>query len=698
MTNKNKPKKGFLNLGIILSLTFLIVTVVSSPIYKKVPVLNNATNKMAMKKLNSDTSSGNHIILKSMISTSVETIDGVAVDDFISSLNDNKLASLVDSKSLPSAITSQNVLEAIQNAPDYATLTAHQKSLIKASDISLVASDTDGNLKITIANHGENKVINLIGFQTTDELAVNDFISKLDDNKLVGLVDKKVDTSTITSQNVLEAIQGLASYNALSPTQKALIKASDISLKRHYIYGNLEITIANHGENKVITLMGFETTRDILLSFLDEVEDTGDELVNNFVSSVSAKKLASLVNSRALPSTITSQNVLEAIQGLAGYIALSPTQKALLKASDISLTSDDATGNLVITIANHGDNKVIDLEDFQTIDIKAINDFISSLNANKLASFVNSRALPSTITSQNVLEAIQGLAGYIALSPTQKALLKASDISLTSDDATGNLVITIANHGDNKVIDLEDFQTIDIKAINDFISSLNANKLASFVNSRALPSTITSQNVLEAIQGLAGYIALSPTQKALFKASDISLTSDDANGNLEITLLNHGENKVINLKGFQTISQVDKKTLLDAILFLDATSLNHLANKNALPSSLSLKNIFDAIQNLDSISKLTNNQKKLLVPNDINLVLNDNKGILEVIVKKYGLDKRFKISEFLSSRKKELKNNKDNLPIAQTIGIIVGSVVAFAIFGYLIYHFAIKCKKLKKKI
>ena len=578
--------------------------VVSSPIYKKGADTNNATDKIAIKKLYSDTSSGNHIILKSMIPTSVETIDGVAVDDFISSLDDNKLASLVDSKALPSTIKAKNVLEAIQNAPSYDDLTPHQKSLIKATDISLVDDDTAGNLVITITNHGEDKVINLEGFQTTDGLVVNDFVSKLDANKLDGFFDKKVDPSTITSQNVLEAIKGLAVYIALSPTQKALIKATDISLTSSYIYGNLKITIANHGESKIITLMGFKTVRDAILSFFtDEIEDTDDEVVNNFVS---------------------------------------------------------------------------------------------SLSANKLASFVNIRALPSTITSQNVLEAIQGLAGYIALSPTQKALFKVSDISLTSDDATGNLVITITNHGDTKVINLEDFQTIDIKAINDFISSLNANKLTGFVNSRALPSTITSQNVLEAIQGLAGYIALSPTQKALFKVSDISLTSDDANGNLEITIANHSENKVINLKGFQTTSQVDKKTLLDAILFLDATNLNHLANKNALPSSLSLKNIFDAIQNLDSISKLTNNQKKLLVPNDINLVLNDNKGTLEVIVKKYGLDKRFKISEFLSSRKKSLKNNKDNLPIAQTIGIIVGSVVAFGIFGYLIYHFAIKRKKLKK--
>ena len=697
MTNKNKPKKGFLNLGIILSLTFLIVMVVSSPIYKKGADTNNATDKIAIKNLYSDTSSGNHIILKSMIPTSVETIDGVAVDDFISSLDDNKLASLVDSKALPSTIKAKNVLEAIQNAPGYDDLTPHQKSLIKATDISLVGDDNAGNLEITIANHGENKVINLEGFQTTDGLVVNDFVSKLDANKLDGFFDKKVDPSTITSQNVLEAIKGLASYDDLSSTQKALIKATDISLTSTTIYGNLKITIANHGESKIITLMGFQTVRDTILSFFtDEIEDTDDEVVNNFVSSLSAKKLASFVNSRALPSTITSQNVLEAIQGLAGYIALSPTQKALLKASDISLTSDDATGNLVITIANHGEDKVINLQDFQTIDIKAINDFISSLNANELAGFANSRALPSTITSQNVLEAIQGLARYIALSPTQKTLFKVSDISLTSDDATGNLVITIANHGENKVINLSKFQTTDIKVVNNFISSLNANKLASLVDSKSLPSTITSQNALEAIQGLAGYIALSPTQKALLKARDISLTSDDANGSLQITIANHGENKVINLKGFQTISQVGKKTLLDAILFLDANDLNHLANKNALPSSLSLKNIFDAIQNLDSIKKLTNNQKKLLVPNDINLVLNDNKGTLEVIVKKYGLDKRFKISEFLSSRKKSLKNNKDNLPIAQTIGIIVGSVVAFAIFGYLIYHFAIKRKKLKK--
>ena len=576
------------------------------------------------------------------------------------------------------------MLIAIQDVPEYKNLTLAQKALIKVENIILEPNDDTGQLKIMIESPKYRKQINLLGFHNiADREAVSAFISSLNPSKLNNsLLD--IDDWWLYPDEVLEVIKKLKSYRALSPTQKALIKVNDVSLTRDE-KGKLTIKIANFCKNKVIKLSGFRIPK---YAAVDMVID--------------AARLYSLVNEQKLASEITSYDVLIAIQALPYYKNLTLAQKALIRVENIFLEPNDYNGHLKIKVMEGIEyRKQINLWGFQNIaGRKAISTFISKLNASKITSIVSDKMLPSKITSQMVLVAMQSTSKYKNLLPKWKNLIKSSDINLKHNDSDGSLVITIANHGENKVINLNGFrnqkQANDEIVVKAMVQGLREIDLLALVDETILPDEIVPISVFEEIKKLPAFTSLTNDQKSLFKASDISLTNDNAKGKLIITIANHSENKVINLEGFQTTSQVDKKALLDAILFLDATSLNHLANKNVLPSSLSLKNVLDAIKNLDSIKKLTNNQKELLVPNDINLVLNDNKGTLEVIVKKYGLDKHFKISDFLSSRKKSLKNNKDDYPIAQTIGIAVGGVGAIGIFGYLIYHFAIKGKKSKK--
>ena len=575
-------------------------------------------------------------------------IDAEILKNAIQGLNANDLDARSNSSINTYEITRSIVLKWIMNIHTISILTSDQKELLKIDDIELnINSGELGTLNVTINGHGDPKKIIIRGFSNNWSNLFNGLVTKISNlsrDALKNKGDPSKRPDEITKWTVFNWLSDDDIYGEspkLSVNEKKLIpffiNVRFFRLKVEEAKGNLNLQIILLIGNSFLTwkrvglnpITGFRKSKE----FYDK------KALENMFTSLEAVDLNTLIDATILPDAITVASVFEEIKKLKAFTELTDDQKSLFKVTYIELEPNNSLGNLTIKITSPialGPIRGIYLRGFKNTNEITVNNFISSLNPSKLASLVNGQTLPSAITSQNVLEAIKGLASYGALSPTQKALIKASDISLLDDDTNGNLKITIANHGDDKVINLSEFQTIDIKAVNDFIYSLNASKLASLVNDQTLPSAITSQNALEAIKGLDGYDALSPAQKALIKASDISLANDDTNGNIEITIANHGEHKVINLSGFKNQKQVADETALKTMVQgLRNIDLLALVDRNILPDKIIVTSVFEEIKKVQAFTELTSDQQALLKTDHINLNPNNNAGKLIININSY---------------------------------------------------------------
>ena len=590
-----------------------------------------------------------------------QTIDGKAVNDFISSLDDSNLASHINDQTLPSAITSQNVLEAIQKTPIYDALTATQKILIKVDDISLADDDTNGTLTITIANHGENKVISLSGFenqkQVDDETAVQNMVHGLRNIDLNALIDASILPDAIIATSVFEEIKKVQAFTELTNDQKALFKVSNISLANDNMSGTLTITIANHGENKVISLSGFKNQK--------QVED--ETAIKNMIQSLRNADLVALVDKNILPDKIIVTSVFEEIKKVQAFTELTSDQQALLKTDHINLNPSNSAGELTITINSYGEKISILLIGFKTTAKKLAEGAIARDKTN-LSNFGNQNVidmpnpLAGGFTDKTTLETF---AGHRAIPKPIAGVTRAYRIS--TDLATGIATVIIdltSGESPNQVFDtftytINGFKTqaqINANLLKIAVQALNASDLNGNGDSLKLPSEMEKTTVLSWIKALSSINGLADDVKNLLVENDIMLAFNDEEGILTVTINNHGTSKTFDeISGFRI--QTNSEALLLAVQALDVNGLSDKGDSSKLPSEVKKATVLGWIKALSSIKNLAIGAKDLLLEDNIILRNSDEEGSLVITINSHDDPKTFsKILGFKTNAKKAIED------------------------------------------
>ena len=563
-----------------------------------------------------------------------------------------------------------------------------------------------GQYQFQWKSNGENKyletnsdtlpIANEVTILSHDLKILKNAIQELNSNALDGLADSSSLPDIVMWQDVLDAIKDLNTIKTLDEEQKALLSLKDIILIPGDD-GTLKIRIQNYGPNKDFLVRNFQTRIQFNNRKLNDNKkffENFDQVVNNWPIPISDGKIDA-----------SDLSILD------GHKDIPPATHNVMRTFSIDTNLDIGIAIVTITfISGSGENKVTStinykISGFQTLrqaNEKVLSNAISLLRNNVLDHLANENMLPSSISKETILSAIKNLESIKKLTISQIELLVLDDIKLTLDDKNGRLQVTIQNHGEDKVFTINGFQTrrqADEKILLNTINSLDSAALTPLlVNNDILPSSISFENTFDAIQNLKSIKKLTINQiKILREDYTIGITSDNVNGRLQVTIQNNKRNmnKVFTIHGFQTTNKV---ALAGAFNYLGSRELNHLASKDVLPSSITIETIFNAIQNLRSIKELTNSQKKLFTKNDIDLIINDNKGTLEAIITNQKPHKIFKISGFLSLKKATNKTNKKTSDVStmQIVGITMGSIIGTVIFGYLIYQFIKGNKSMKR--
>ena len=573
--------------------------------------------------------------------------DKIAVKTMVQGLRNIDLNTLIDTSILPDAITATSVFEAIKKVQAFIELTNDQKALFNLEDISLNGNSRNGTLAITIANHGENKVISLSGFknqkQANDETAVQTMVQGLRNIDLNTLIDTSILPDAITATSVFEAIKKVQAFIELTNDQKALFKLEDISLNGNSRNGTLAITIANHGENKVINLSGFKNQK----------QANDETAVQTMVQGLRNIDLNTLIDASILPDAITATSVFEAIKKVQAFTELTNDQKALFKLEDISLNGNSRNGTLAITIANHGENKVINLSGFknqkQADDETAVQTMVQGLKNTDLVALVDRNILPDKIIVTSVFEEIKKVQAFTELTSDQQVLLKTNHITLNPNNSSGELTININSYEEKNSILLIGFKTTAKKLAEGAIARDKTN-LSNFGNQNVidmpdpLAGGFTDKATLET---LAGHNAIPKPIVGVTRAYRIS--TDLATGIATITIdLTSGESPnqvfdtfIYTISGFKTQAQINANLLKIAIQVLNASSLNGKGDSLKLPSEIEKATVLSWIKALSSINDLADDVKDLLDEDDIMLAFNDEEGILTITINNHGTQKTF---------------------------------------------------------
>ena len=542
-------------------------------------------------------------------------------------------------------------------------------------------------------------IANKVTILSHDLKILKNVIQELNSNALDGLADSSSLPNTIIWQDVLDAIKNLDAIRTLDEQQKELLSLKDIILIPGDD-GTLKIRIQNYGPNKDFLVRNFQTRMQFNSRKLNDNKkffEDFEQFVNNWPSPISDGKIDA-----------------SDLSTLDGHKDIPPTTHDVIRTFSINTNLNTGIAIVTITfISGSGENKVTNTIDykingFQTTrqaNEKVLLDAISLLGSNILDHLANENILPSSISKETIFNAIKNLESIKKLTINQVRLLREDyTIGITSDDVNGRLQVTIQNNKENmnKIFTINGFQTMrqaDERILLNTINSLDSIALTPLLaNKDVLPSSVNFETTFDAIQNLKSVKKLTINQIEILRRDyTIGITSDDVNGRLQVTIQNNKENmnKIFTINGFQTTNKV---ALARAFNSLGSRELNHLASKDVLPSSITIETLFNAIQNLRSIKELTNSQKKLFTKNDIDLLINDNKGTLEVIIKNQKPHKIFKISGFLSLKKATNKTNKKDrsLSTIQIVGITMGSIIGTMIFGYLIYQFIKGNKSMKR--
>ena len=525
-------------------------------------------------------------------------------------------------------------------------LTSNQKDLLVEDDIHLVSDDDNGILKITINNHGDAKVFNITSFTTNNQKAVEANKSQFQFFSQTVFLETRINDGDITEEN----LEGLGGHDPIPPATNGVTRTFSIKTDPD---GQAKVTV-NFFKN------GFEDTITYSIFGFKAIAQA-KETISNAIQDLKGDALNDLQDANKLPNEITTKAVLDVLKELPVIKGLPKEQQALLLESDITLAPNNGEGILKININNHGGAKTFTITGFrnqkQVADETALKTMIQGLRDVDLNALADANVLPDTIVATSVFEEIKKVQAFTELTSDQKAFFKASDISLTNDNTIGSLAITIANHGEDKVINLSGFknqkQADDETALKTMIQGLRDVDLNTLADANVLPDTIVATSVFEEIKKVQAFTELTSDQKALFKASDISLTNDNTMGSLAITIANHGEDKVINLSGFKNQKQADDETALKTMIQgLRDVDLNALADANVLPDTIVATSVFEEIKKVQAFTELTSDQQVLLKTNHINLSPNNSAGELTITINIYEEKTNILLDGFKTAAKK----------------------------------------------
>ena len=544
-------------------------------------------------------------------------------------LRENVFDRLSDVTKLPEEIKAKDVFDALKGLPAISDLSIGQQALLSERNIALVPDNGDGTLEVTINGHGEPKTFTISNFKTNAKVLA-DAIQVLAKNALDGKSDDTKLPSEITLPSVLGWIKALEDISGLDGEQKLLLTEENINLARDDNAGTLKVTINGYGETKVFdTIRNFQTIADF-----DKAE------TRKAVEGLRENVFDRLSDVTKLPKEIKAKDVFDALIGLPAISDLSIGQQALLSERNIALVPDNGVGTLEVTINGHGEPKTFTISNFKT-NLKVLVDAIQGLAENAFDGKSDDTKLPSEITKLDVLGLIKTLEGINSLTSDQKLLLIETNINLAHNDNAGTLEVTISDHGESKDFTISNFKT-NAKVLANAIQKLAKNALDGKGDDTKLPTEITGFDVLGWIKALDGINILTNEQKLFLIESNINLVHDYSVGTLEVTINGHGEPKTFIISNFKT----NLKVLDDAIQGLAENALDGRNDDTKLPSEITTLDVLNWIKALEGINSLTNDQKILLIEENINLAHDDNAGTLEVTISGHGDVKVFVISNF----------------------------------------------------
>ena len=377
--------------------------------------------------------------------TADQTADEKALIDAIKSLGNNALDDLSNAAKLPNEINRKAIFDALKALSAISKLSANQKALLSEDDILLAADNGAGNLEITINNHGEAKTLTISGFKTNNK-ALEDAIQGLAGDALASNGDASKLPSAITSKIVLGWIKALATIGDLTNDQKALLIEGNIALTDDDNAGTLEVIINDHGMAKSFTTIdGFQTIAKKAIETdkakFSDITPTLDDRVNRLEDGLVSK---------------------ETLEGLGGHGLLPEATAGVTRTYNIN-TNQDGLATVTVTFVNGADRGTIDYEitGFKTTaqtNLEAINNAIQGLEEDALNGLANTNTFPGDINAKAVLDHIKTLAAISTLSNEQQALLLENDIQLIANNGNGNLRVTIARHGQDKIFAITGFK------------------------------------------------------------------------------------------------------------------------------------------------------------------------------------------------------------------------------------------------
>ena len=543
--------------------------------------------------------------------------------DAIKKLSPGALDGKGESSKLPSEITRLDVLSWIKALEDINGLTNDQKILLREENISLAHDDNVGTLKVTINDHGDTKSFNAISSFKTNAKVLEEAIEKLPFNALDGRGESSKFPSEITRLEVLGWIKALGRINSLTSDQKLLLTQRDINLDPDDNVGILWITI-NYGTSpKFISITsGFKANAKIL---------------DNALKKLPLDALVGKGDSSRFPSEITKLEVYSWISDLDSIRILSDPQKLFLATSvTIKLAHDDNAGTLEVTIGDYVDAIQFNVITGFKTHTKVLANAIYGLESDILNSLSDATKLPDEISRKEVYDTLKGLQAISTLSPEQKALFIEGNVVLQPNNSQGNLNITINSYGEPKTFIISNFKT-NLEVLADAIQGLLENALDGKGDDTKLPSEITEPSVLDWIKSLVAINSLTNAQKLLLTEENVSLAHDDNAGILEVTISGHGDPQKFIISNFKT----NAKVLANAIKVLARNVLDGNGDSSKLPSTIKAALVLRWIKALDIINILDDEQKDLLVENNIRLTSKDDAGTLEVIINGHGEAKVF---------------------------------------------------------
>ena len=570
-----------------------------------------------------------------------------AIKNAIQALNGDALNGLQDAAKLPNEIEAKAVYDAIKGLLASTSLSAVQQALLVEGDITLTPNNGEGNLDVTINNHGEAKTFTISGFKTTsdvDKAETSKVIQGLAKNALDRLSDAAKLPNEIEAKAVYDALKGLLASTSLSAVHQALLVEGDITLTPSNGEGNLDVTINNHGDPKTLTITGFKNQKQV----------ADETALKTMIQGLRDVDLNALADANVLPNTIVATSVFEEIKKVQAFTELTSDQKALFKEGDISLTSDNTMGSVVITIANQGEDKVINLSGFknqkQADDQIALKTMIQGLRDVDLNALADANVLPDTIVATSVFEEIKKVQAFTELTSDQQALFKTNHINLNPNNSAGELTITINIYEEKTNILLIGFKTAAKKLAEGAIAR-DKTKLSNFGNQNVIDtpnSLVDGTTNKSALEALAGHRIIPEAIASVTRIYRISI--DLASGVATVTIdLTSGKTPnqafdtfIYTISGFKTQAQINATILETAVQALDVSGLNGKGDSSKLPSEIEKTTALSWIKALSGINGLADDVKNLLDEDDIALAFNDEEGILEITINNHGEPRTFR--------------------------------------------------------